>query len=73
MAISVTQILLILPNSGLRVSYSIRYYRFQDEDTPGVLPEHYATPSFADYRAGRDPALEWALVQPARGARHRSP
>ena len=53
-----------LPNSHLKVTVSTRYYRFQAEDTPGVLPDHYAPPSWRDYRAGRDPALSWVLAQP---------
>jgi hypothetical protein len=55
-----------LPNSGLRVSYSVRYYRFQEEDTPGVLPDHSVATGFDDYIDGRDPALEWVLAQPQR-------
>jgi hypothetical protein len=53
-----------LPNSHLKVTVSTRYYQFQAEDTPGVLPDHYAPPNWRDYRAGRDPALSWVLAQP---------
>ena len=55
-----------LPHSRFRVSVATRYYRFQTEDTPGVLPDHYAAQTWNDYRAGRDPALEWILAQPLR-------
>jgi hypothetical protein len=54
-----------LPHSGFVVSVATRYYRFQAQDTPGVLPDHYAAPSWDEYRAGRDPSLEWVLAQPA--------
>lgn len=53
-----------LPNSHLKVTVSTRYYQFQTEDTPGVLPDHYAPPNWRDYRDGRDPALSWVLAQP---------
>jgi hypothetical protein len=55
-----------LPHSGWRVSVATRYYRFQARDTPGVLPDHDAAQTWDDYRAGRDPALEWILAQPLR-------
>jgi hypothetical protein len=48
-----------LPNSGLRVTVATRYYRFQEEDTPGVLPDHHIAPGWDDWVAGRDPVLEW--------------
>jgi hypothetical protein len=50
-----------LPNSGLSVSYSTRFYRFQDDDTPGVLPDVHIAPRWEDWAAGRDPAFEWIL------------
>lgn len=51
-----------LPRSRMSVSVATRYYRFQDEDTPGVLPDHHAVASWQQYRAGWDPALEWVLA-----------
>lgn len=53
-----------LPNSRLRVSVSTRYYAFQEEDTPGVFPDRWIVPTWEDWVAGRDPALEWILEQP---------
>jgi hypothetical protein len=53
-----------LPNSGLRVTVSTRYYRFQEEDTPGVLPDRWIVPGWDDWLAARDPALQWILDQP---------
>ncbi|MEP6850251.1 MAG: hypothetical protein ABI999_15435 [Acidobacteriota bacterium] len=54
---------LILPNSGLRVSYSAEYYKFQDEDTPAVMPDKRIDPNWKDYKAGRDPVMKWILSQ----------
>ena len=53
-----------LPRSRLSVGYSTKYYKFQDEDTPGVLPDHRVHTAWDDFRAGRDTALEWILAQP---------
>jgi hypothetical protein len=53
-----------LPNSKLVVSYSSRYYKFQDLDTPAVMPDKLIEPEWDAYRAGRDPVMEWILAQP---------
>jgi len=50
-----------LPNSRLVVSYSTRYYKFVDEDVPAVLPDERIDPSWTEFRAGRDPVMEWIL------------
>jgi len=50
-----------LPNSRVVVSYSTRYYKFLDEDVPAVLPDQRMDPSWVDFKAGRDPVLEWVL------------
>jgi hypothetical protein len=47
----------ILPHSGYQVFYSIKYYQFQKEDTPGVLPDVYKTKSWQNYLNGL--ALHW--------------
>lgn len=52
-----------LPNSRLVVSYSTKYYKFLDEDVPAVLPDVRMDPAWTDFRAGRDPVLEWILRQ----------
>jgi hypothetical protein len=54
----------MLPNSGLEVSCSILRYRFQDRNTPAVLPDQRIDPDWRAYRAGRDPIMEWILDQP---------
>lgn len=50
-----------LPNSRLTVSYSTRYYKFLDEDVPAVIPNKRIDPNWTDYKAGRDPVLDWIL------------
>lgn len=55
---------LTLPNSHLQVSYSTRYYRLQDQDTPSLMPDKLIEPVWETYTAGRDPVTEWILSQP---------
>jgi hypothetical protein len=50
---------LTLPNSGLTVSYSVAYYEFLDEDLPAVMPHRHIDETWADFRSGTDPVLEW--------------
>lgn len=50
-----------LPNSHLWLGYSIEFYKFADQDTPGILPDKRIEPDWRSYQAGRDPALEWIL------------
>lgn len=51
-----------LPNSKLIVSYSTRYYQFVEEDVPAVLPDVRIDPTWPDFKAGRDAALERILT-----------
>jgi hypothetical protein len=52
----------ILPNSGLTVRTSIRWHQIGHTGNRPWTPIDIATPyRFADYAAGRDPALEAAL------------
>lgn len=53
-----------LPNSRLKVSYSTRYYKFQEKDSPALMPDKLIEPVWELYTAGRDAALEWILAQP---------
>ena len=50
-----------LPHSGLVVSYSTRYYKFLDEDVPAFEPDVRIDPNWKDYKAGRDPVMEWII------------
>lgn len=52
-----------LPNSHLAVSVSTKYYQFLDEDLPAVVPHRHIPITWEDYRAGRDPVLEWVAAQ----------
>jgi len=53
-----------LPNSHIKVSYSTRYYKLQDQDTPSLLPDKLIEPSWKDYPGGVDRVMEWILSQP---------
>jgi hypothetical protein len=53
-----------LPNSGLRVTVSTRYYEFQETDTPGVLPDYQIAPVWDDWLLGCDPVLGWVQSRP---------
>lgn len=53
----------MLPNSHLTVWVSTEFYKFQEQDTPGVMPDHRIDPDWATHRAGRDPVLEWIQKQ----------
>ena len=50
-----------LPNSHLIVHYSTRYYRFVQHGPNAVQPDHEIGPTWAEYRGGQDPVLEWIL------------
>ena len=53
-----------LPNSRLEVSYSTRYYKLQDNDTPSLTPDKLIEPVWELYTAGRDLEIEWIVAQP---------
>jgi hypothetical protein len=50
-----------LPNSRLIVRFSTRYYKFVESDENVIRPAQEIIPSWAEYKAGRDPVLEWVL------------
>ena len=56
-----------LPNSNLEASCAMLRYRFQPGDAPVVTLDKRIEPNWVSYRAGRDPVLEWILVQPLPG------
>ena len=44
----------------MKVSYSTKYYAF----SPGqevIVPARVMAPTWEEFRAGRDPVLEWVL------------
>ncbi len=53
----------VLPNSGLVVEYSTRYFGVVGGPGETLTPDVVVVPSSRDVAAGRDPALEWALAQ----------
>lgn len=55
---------LTLPHSRVVVSYSTRYYQFVPEDVPAVLPDVRIDVRWSDFRAGRDPVLDWVTARP---------
>jgi hypothetical protein len=46
---------LLLPDSGLEVLYSARYYKLKDKDTPSLKPDKLIGPVRELYTAGPDP------------------
>jgi len=50
-----------LPNSGFRISYSTQYYRFGSDTDSAVVPDQRVEPMWTEFRAGRDPVMEWIL------------
>lgn len=54
-----------LPNSGLEIIYSTKYFRFlKDSGSPALAPDVLVTRSLEDYLAGRDPVLDEAIRHP---------
>jgi hypothetical protein len=52
-----------LPHSRLTVRYSTRFYEFAKGGENVVRPDQEIVPTWDDYRAGRDPVLDWVLAQ----------
>jgi hypothetical protein len=52
-----------LPNSHLTLSYSVRFYKFVDTGENMIRPDREIETTWADFKAGRDPVLEWVLEQ----------
>ena len=56
-----------LPNSGLRVSYSTQYHRVAAETELEIAPDKLIAPTWEEFRAGRDPVMEWILSYAVEG------
>ena len=54
-----------LPNSGLRVSVSTRYYEFLPGE-PEVLPDRHVSPEPSDWGSPKDAGVRFVLAQPVR-------
>jgi hypothetical protein len=50
-----------LPNSHWTVRYSVEFYKFVEVGENVIRPDKEIVPSWEDYRAGRDPVLQWVL------------
>lgn len=51
----------LLPNSGFRVSYATGYHQFGSATDSAVFPDKVIEPTWAEFRTGRDPVMEWIL------------
>ena len=50
-----------LPNSGLRISYATQYHRTGAATDSEIAPDKRIEPTWEEFRAGRDPIMEWIL------------
>ena len=53
---------MVLPNSHLTVRYSTKFYKFTDSPENTIRPDREIVPTWADYKAGIDPVLNWVLA-----------
>lgn len=53
---------LTLPNSGLEITYSTKYFHVVEGDPPSLMPDIHAESTVKDYFSGRDPKLEAVLA-----------
>lgn len=51
----------MLPNSHLTLRYSVRFYKFVDTAENVIRPDQEIETTWADFKAGRDPVLEWVV------------
>lgn len=52
-----------LPNSGISIRYSTKYFHWLDQDINTIEPDKVIKETFAAYREGTDPVLEWIMKQ----------
>jgi len=50
-----------LPNSKLLVRYSTQFYKFAEGDENLIRPDREIPTTWEEYKAGKNPVLEWAL------------
>jgi hypothetical protein len=55
-----------LPNSAIKVSYSTKYFRDSDDDSPSLRPDILVEQTSADYLVGHDPVLDAIISSPRR-------
>jgi Peptidase family S41 len=52
-----------LPNSHLTLCYSVHFYKFVETGENMIRPDREIETTWADFKSGRDPVLEWVLQQ----------
>lgn len=52
-----------LPNSAITIRYSTKYFHWSDQDVNTLEPDKVIEETFAAYREGTDPMLEWIVKQ----------
>jgi hypothetical protein len=52
---------MVLPNSRWVARYSIRFYRFVDDEENLIRPDQDVKETWQDFQAGRDPVMDWVL------------
>jgi hypothetical protein len=52
-----------LPNSGVRVNYSTKYFKRTDQDINTLRPDNLIELRFLDFKSGIDPVYEWIEKQ----------
>jgi uncharacterized protein len=52
-----------LPNSKLVFRYSTKLYEFNKDGENAIRPDHEVTTTWEEYKAGRDPVMDWVLGQ----------
>lgn len=52
-----------LPNTGLRVQYSTKYFQYSSEDTESIFPDINVENTFIDYSNGIDPVIRVILAK----------
>jgi hypothetical protein len=62
-----------LPNSGVTVTYSTRYFKVSKDDPPSFMPDIRVGFTFDDYLAGRDPMLEAVFAHSDTGEPRHAP
>ena len=52
-----------LPESGLLVRYSTKYFKYEDEGLNTIRPDHIIETRFEQYKSGVDPVMEFVRAQ----------
>ena len=56
-----------LPNSGIKIQYSTKYWRMEEADPPSLMPDVKIEMASTDYFAIKDPVLDAALAAKSAG------